>query len=176
MLSVSVGSTGRGNCYCAVLCPISGLFHGLLNWKNSVPRYFCSRLLQVSDVHWNEKWNACANDSTFQMSIRDWFILAFLSWNCCPLVFFFFFFLLNRKLFLPESLMHKQNNVSCKTKQTLPIRLPLWGSVQCWYFHESVFQNLKGNNRRLWLTIGWKNYKERASAWQHDLCCAVNSI
>lgn len=62
------------------------------------------------------------------------------------------FFFLNWKLFLPESLIHKQNSVSCKTKQTLPIRLPLWGSVQCWYFHESVFQNLKGNNIRLY---GW---------------------
>lgn len=57
--------------------------------KNSVPDYFCSRLLQISDIQWNENWNACADDCTLQMSIQNWFILAFLNWSCCPLVFFF---------------------------------------------------------------------------------------
>lgn len=105
-------------------------------------------MLQRSNVQKKEKSSTCGNECAVQMSSWNWFILAFHNWNRCAYVFFF----LNWKLFLPESHIHKQNNVSCKTKQTLPIRLPLWGSVQCWYFHESVFQNLKGNNIRLY---GW---------------------
>lgn len=118
--------------------------------KNSVPDYFCSRLLQISDIQWKRKLKCVC---WWLHSSNVYSKLIYFGFPELKLLSSCLFLFLNRKLFLPESLMHKQNNVSCKTKQTLPIRLPLWGSVQCWYFHASVFQNLKGNNRRL---CGWR--------------------
>lgn len=147
MLSVAVGSSGRGNCYCAASCPISDLFCGF--------KELGARLLLLTSVA--NKWHTVKR----KLKCVCWWLhssnvyskLIYFGFPELKLLSSCLFLFLNRKLFLPESLMHKQNNVSCKTKQTLPIRLPLWGSVQCWYFHASVFQNLKGNNRRL---CGWR--------------------
>lgn len=166
MWTVDVGTSVKGSCYCATSCPVSFVVSWI--WKKLMPGNFCScckevmysRKKKVLLVLTNVLFGCLVEIDLFWLPITETIVLMS-------------FFSLTENYFYRNPL-YVNKTMSCKTKQTLPIRLPLWGSVQCWYFHESVFQNLKGNNTRLY---GWwlagKTTKS-PSAWQHDFCCTVN--